>query len=161
MASDRDGIWTSVSECICVTGKSNSVLILYLPKWHEFWTKPLHGHSSVNALLKHVLKPVLQTRLPRSWACGHAWEDLSAGSSGEQVCHLWALWDHTSANICLLLEDGSSNYDNRFVPHLCINIQGFLRPKKGQENVAENTWHIANLILGIVFVTVCPQEDEE
>lgn len=86
------------------------------------------------------------------------WEDLSAGSSGQQIHHLWDLWDRGSTDMCFLLKGGSSNYDNRFIPHLCINIKGFSECQKRPEKCC---WHVANLIPGIAFATVFPWEKEE
>lgn len=75
----------------------------------------------IHCLNKCVRVCLTDQRLPSKEASGRAlWEDLSAGSSAEQMCHLRDLWDQTDAIIYLLLKDDSSNFDNRFMPILCI-----------------------------------------
>lgn len=106
----------------------------------------------IYCLNKCVCVCLTDQRLSSKGACGHAlWEDLSTGSSSEQMCHLWDLWDQTDISMHVLLKDDSSNCDNRFMPNLCIKYTKIFWEKSSRK---------VSLKITIVPLTSCKLESK-
>lgn len=111
----------------------------------------------IHLLTLHWKKCVRACSARQKWTCGHnSWKDLTAGNSGDQICHLWGIWGHNAKIFAIW---GWQQQLQQWICNLpwykCVRI--FWEPKKTRKMLLKIP-DIANLILHLVPATVFPSK---